>query len=130
MDKLINQHVAEMIQEVKDAGGVPKRIVLGPVAWEKWNKELSPLNKRRCASMSYMGLPIEIDNTARKGNIHVLSKDREKPMTVGQLVQALSIRDPDALVSTEGCDCYGDVGSIEDDPDDNSVLLKRVEDWR
>jgi hypothetical protein len=35
-------------------------------------------------------------------------------MTVKELIQELSKCNQDAEVETEGCDCYGDVGSVEE----------------
>ena len=53
-----------------------------------------------------------------------------KPMTVGQLMEALSMYDPNLPVRTEGCDCDGDVNSVVlyyTDPTtkDNCVYLRR-----
>lgn len=37
-------------------------------------------------------------------------------MTVAELITELQKMPPDLEVTTEGCDCYGDVGSVEVQP--------------
>lgn len=51
------------------------------------------------------------------------------PMTVGAVMAELAKHPPEALVWTEGCDCYGDVVGIEPGHDRETsaptVLLRR-----
>jgi hypothetical protein len=49
----------------------------------------------------------------------------DSAMTVTQLIVALQQMPSDALVITEGCDCYGDAGSVE--LVNGKVEIKRVE---
>lgn len=56
----------------------------------------------------------------------------DKTMTVEALIEALQKLDPGAEVWTEGCDCYGDVGSIAigESRGRSVVMLARSEDTR
>lgn len=49
-------------------------------------------------------------------------------MKVKDLIVELQKQDPEAEVLTEGCDCIGDVGSVEEFPPDKgetAILLSR-----
>lgn len=52
-----------------------------------------------------------------------------KPMTVAELIAALQVVPQHLQVISEGCDCYGDIVSVE--ADEESVLLRRAHgiDW-
>lgn len=41
--------------------------------------------------------------------------EKEKPMTVGELIEALKKVDPNLPVWHEGCDCHGAARSVEVD---------------
>lgn len=49
-------------------------------------------------------------------------------MKVKELIKLLEAEDQEAVIITEGCDCEGDVGSIESRVDKNEVVLCREED--
>ena len=50
-------------------------------------------------------------------------------MTVEQLISFLATCPKDATVYTEGCDCIGEANRCEYDPDDNEVMILRVESY-
>ena len=47
-------------------------------------------------------------------------------LTVEELIKLLETMPKDALVWSEGCDCYGAVASAEYDESDNSITIGRV----
>jgi hypothetical protein len=52
-----------------------------------------------------------------------------KALTVKELLEALAKFDPELEIWTEGCDCYGDVGSVDllrVNADETVVLLART----
>lgn len=53
----------------------------------------------------------------------------KKQATVSELIEALKSMPPDALVSTEGCDCEGAAWKPILD-DDGSVCIARTDEWR
>lgn len=49
-----------------------------------------------------------------------------KQLTVAELIEALlEIENQDLPVYTEGCDCWGDAGSVSLNEDGRSVLIER-----
>lgn len=48
---------------------------------------------------------------------------RSKRMKVGEVVAALQRFDQNLDMMTEGCDCFGDVGSVTIDPDDPTTVI-------
>jgi len=53
-------------------------------------------------------------------------KNKSKFLTVAELIEELKKAPQDAKVFTEGCDCYGDVGSVEIDKNGKEVGLMRT----